>query len=181
MKGVVFTEFVEMVEQQFSLEVADDMIEKSHLPSGGAYTSAGTYEHKELVDMVVNLSDIVEIPVPDLIRSFGTHMFGRFSQGFPGFFAGVTGSFEFLGTIENYIHVEVRKLYPDAELPTFECSVLNDNEMKMIYKSSRHFSDLAEGLMIGCFKHFNENISIQKIDNSAEDKAEVTFMLSKEG
>lgn len=29
-------------------------------------------------------------------------------------------AFQFLKNIENYIHVEVRKLYPDAELPTFE-------------------------------------------------------------
>ena len=35
MKGVVFTEFVEMVEEKFSPEMAELIIESSNLPSQG--------------------------------------------------------------------------------------------------------------------------------------------------
>ena len=51
MKGVVFTEFVEFAEEEFGLGVADDMISRCTLPSGGAYTAIGTYDHRELVQM----------------------------------------------------------------------------------------------------------------------------------
>jgi GGDEF domain-containing protein len=39
MKGVVFTEFMEMVEDRFSLEIAERLIEESNLASLGIYTS----------------------------------------------------------------------------------------------------------------------------------------------
>ena len=47
MKGVVFTEFIEMVEDKFSADIADQIIEEADLPSGGVYTSVGTYDHAE--------------------------------------------------------------------------------------------------------------------------------------
>ena len=45
MKGVIFTEFLEMVESHFSPEMADRIITAARLPSGGAYTAVGTYDH----------------------------------------------------------------------------------------------------------------------------------------
>jgi len=44
MKGIIFTEFLEMVEDRFSPEIADRIIEAADLPSGGAYTAIGTYD-----------------------------------------------------------------------------------------------------------------------------------------
>ena len=42
MKGVIFTEFMELVEHQFGLEELDTLIEESAVPSGGVYTAVGT-------------------------------------------------------------------------------------------------------------------------------------------
>lgn len=42
MKGIVFREFITMVETQFSLETADAIIADSTLATGGAYTTVGT-------------------------------------------------------------------------------------------------------------------------------------------
>ena len=52
MKGMVFTEFLEMVESTFSADMVAAIIDDSAPPSGGAYTSVGTYDHQELVGMV---------------------------------------------------------------------------------------------------------------------------------
>jgi len=56
MKGMVFTEFLEMVEDQFGFTMADKIISEAELASGGVYTSVGTYHHQEMVALVVNLS-----------------------------------------------------------------------------------------------------------------------------
>ena len=45
MKGIVFTEFLEMVEDKFSADMVDDIIDDCDLASGGAYTAVGTYPH----------------------------------------------------------------------------------------------------------------------------------------
>src|SRR5262245_35992633 len=52
MKGVVFTEFLEMVGAKFGEDMVDDVILACELPSGGAYTSVGTYDHQELFALV---------------------------------------------------------------------------------------------------------------------------------
>ena len=66
MKGIVFTEFMDMVE---------DIIEKSLLPNDGAYTAVGTYNHEEIVRMIANLSQVVDIPVTTLLEVFGKYLF----------------------------------------------------------------------------------------------------------
>ena len=38
MKGIVFSEFMELVEEKFGLETVDHLIESTDLASGGAYT-----------------------------------------------------------------------------------------------------------------------------------------------
>lgn len=162
MKGIVFTEFMDMVENVFSLNVLEDIIEKSELPNGGAYTSVGTYNHEEIVRMTANLSQAVDTPVGTLLEVFGKHLFGRFSERYPELFEGVKQPFEFLKKIDNYIHVEVKKLYPDAELPRFYYEQKSAKELTLYYLSSRHFEDLAVGLIQGCLEYFKVKGEVRK-------------------
>ncbi|MFB1036427.1 MAG: heme NO-binding domain-containing protein [Sinobacterium sp.] len=162
MKGIVFTEFMDMVEDVFSVDILEGIIDKSELPNNGAYTAVGTYNHEEIVRMTANLSQAVNIPVATLLEIFGQHLFGRFSKRYPAFFEGVSEPFEFLKNVDNYIHVEVRKLYPDAELPRFYHEQKSESELSMYYLSSRHFEDLAVGLIIGCLKYFNVDGEVHK-------------------
>lgn len=161
MKGMVFTEFLEMVEAKFSADMVDDIIDDANPASGGAYTSVGTYSHEELVDMVVALSNRTQIPVPVLVRTFGEHVFGVFARSFQQFFEGVPDALTFLSGIEDIIHAQVIKLYPDAQLPKFDC-LREGNQLTMIYHSDRHLADLAEGLIMGCGQHFGDNLTIQR-------------------
>lgn len=179
MKGVVFTEFLEMVEDRFSADMADSIIDDARLPHGGAYTSVGTYPHGEMVAMVVALSQRSGIPVPDLIRVFGQHMFGRFVQAYPAFFVGVQDAFEFLAGIEDIIHAEVLKLYPDAELPRFIVEHHDAQKLVLLYQSPRHFEDLAEGMMHGCLAHFGEPIHIEREPTPTADHAQ-RFVLTRQ-
>src|SRR5689334_788126 len=113
MKGLIFTEFLEMVEAKFSPDMLDRIVETADLPSGGAYTAVGTYDHTEMVELVTCLSRETDISAHDLVRSFGTYLFERFYQTFPMYFEGVRSTFDFLRHVQDYIHVEVHKLYPD--------------------------------------------------------------------
>ena len=179
MKGVVFTEFLAMVEDQFSFEIADRIIEASDLATDGAYTSVGTYDHTELLQLITALSGETGVAIADLERVFGTYLFGRFNALYGQFFEGVQSTFNFLESVESYIHVEVRKLYSDAELPSFKCEVQDDTHMVLIYRSKRPFADLAEGLIAGCAEHFGESIDIRYQDLSDGGRTHVRFQLTK--
>ena len=91
-------------------------------------------------------------------------LFQRFSIGYPALFADSHTSFDFLSRIDDVIHVEVRKLYPDAELPSLPCERLSADRLVMHYSSPRGFGDLAEGLIAGCIKHFGEDIAVTRTD-----------------
>jgi len=166
MKGVVFTEFLEMVEEKFSADMVDDIIDDSDLPSEGIYTSVGTYSHKEIVQLVSSLSSYTNIAVPDLVRIFGAHLFGRFSVLYPVFFPAGTEVFDFLESVETYIRMEVKKLYPDAQLPTFVTTRENNDTLIMHYQSPHPFATLAEGLLKGCMDHFEVDAQITMTDKS---------------
>lgn len=179
MKGIVFTEFLEMVESRMGLPMVDQIIDAVDLTNDGAYTSVGTYDHHELIKLTVALSKATDIPVPDLVRLFGEHLFQRFGISHPRFFTGVNSTFDFLKNIENYIHVEVRKLYPDAELPAFSYENTNPQELVVIYRSPRQFGDLAEGLIRGCIAYFKEPIVLTRTDlPPVEGDQQVRFHLA---
>ena len=180
MKGVVFTEFLEMVEEKYSPDMVEDIIEDSELGSGGVYTSVGTYDHGEMIQLVTALSTRTGIAVPDLLRAFGEHLFGRFSRYYPAFFADARSALNFLEQVDNYIHVEVRKLYPDAELPTFSCHSPRSGCLQMEYQSRRPFASLAEGLIRGCVGHFARPVQIDIEDLSEGKGTAARFVLTEQ-
>jgi hypothetical protein len=180
MKGIVFTEFLELVEERYGLAVVDRMLQASDLPSGGVYTSVGTYHHNELVQLVRQLSAATGMALPDLLHTFGEYLFARFVVAYPRFFAGVSTAFQFLMHVENHIHVEVRKLYPEAELPRFECHSPAPDRLEMTYRSPRPFTDFAEGLIAGCIKHFGEHIDIAREDFPSAYGAAARFVLTRQ-
>jgi hypothetical protein len=180
-KGIVFVEFIGMVEKRFSAEVADRIISASHLSTDGAYTTVGTYDHHELIQLVSHLSNETGIAAPDLVRAFGEHLLTRFVQRFPTYFSGCNSSFDFLATIDDKIHVEVKKLYPDAELPSFMHAFPAPGQMVLTYRSSRPFADLAEGLIRGCIAHYGEHIALARENVTDSPGTHVRFHLTREG
>lgn len=164
MKGVIFTEFMEMVEDRFSVDVAEQIIENANLPSKGEYTSLGTYSHEEVLSLVTHLSQQSGTEEGELVMVFGEYLFGRFAEIHADFLVGVPTSFDFISKVEEFIHIEVQKLYPDAHPPRLSCKRLADNKMELHYRSHRPFAVLAEGLINGCAAHFNETLTIDRQD-----------------
>ena len=180
MKGIVFSEFLEFVEQCYSSDTVDDIINTADLPSEGAYTTVATYDHNELLQLIFALSDITQTPVSELVRTFGQHLFTRLSSIYPHFAEDAESSFDFLERIDKHIHVEVRKLYPDAELPKFDYEFPKPGQMVMIYSSTRPLADLAEGLISGCIEYFQDNVAIKREDLSQGETNITRFTLTRQ-
>lgn len=179
MKGMVFTEFLEMVETAYGISTVDKIIELSQLPSGGAYTAVGTYDHSEMVTLVGKLSQMTGVPVSGLLKIYGKHLFGRLYASYGHFFSGVNDCFDFLEKIEGYIHKEVLKLYPDAELPQFSHNRRSPDLLELVYRSPRQMGDFAEGLIEGCADHFKEKVTIEKQQILPGDGSEIRFLIRR--
>ena len=177
MKGIVFTEFLELVENEFGLEIVQRVIDECQLETDGVYTSIGTYSHKDMFKMVGKLSEIKGVPVPALLMVFGEYFFTTLKDKYP-VFVEKPDLFSFLNSIDQYIHPEVLKLYPDAELPRFDAEIKSDNEMLLNYMSSRKMSDLAIGLIKGASKYFKEGVEIFKVSEE-DDGVKVMLRIKK--
>ena len=86
---------------------------------------------------------------------------------------------DLLNTLENHIHAEVRRLYPDAELPKFETEQPSQNEMHMHYTSVRCLGDFAFGLLKGCIAHFGGGVELAMKDDSGK-RGDVVFVLTRD-
>ncbi|WP_343329584.1 heme NO-binding domain-containing protein [Polaribacter staleyi] len=178
MKGIVFTEFLDLVEEKFGLEMVDKIIYQSELASEGIYTSVGTYSFSEMLQLVTNLSDNTGISTDNLLLVYAEHFFGMIERSYPGLLATYKDPIEMLASIENHIHVEVQKIYPEAELPTFVVEEKTENSIIMVYKSSRAMHHFGLGLMNKTFEHFNTEASIV-LEKIKEDGTEVRFIVNK--
>ncbi|MFK7748369.1 MAG: heme NO-binding domain-containing protein [Kordia sp.] len=178
MKGIIFTEFLDLVEDKFGLEMVDTIITQSKLESEGAYTSIGTYRFSEMLQLLQNLSNNTEISIDDLLLTYAEHFFSVIESSYPGLLATYKDPIEMLASIENHIHVEVRKIYPDAELPIFVIEEKTENSLTMVYKSSRAMHHFGLGLMNKTFEHFNSSAEII-LEKLNEEGTEVKFIINK--
>jgi hypothetical protein len=177
MKGVVFTEFMDFVRQHHGEDMADDIIEACDLPSGGAYTAVGTYPHGEMLALCSALSARCGAPVAQLVRAFGDHLSSSFARHHPVFFERAGNLFDFLASIEEHIHVEVRKLYPDAELPTFAVAERTPTRIVLDYRSPRRLGHLSEGLIEGSARQFGVQVLVQVQPLDGADGQAVRFIV----
>ena len=178
MKGIVFTEFLEMVEQKFGLEIVDKIIENSKLNSKGIYTSIGTYDFGEMSSLISNLSTETDIDIPTLIHVYGLYFFDTLATVHPDIFNFYKTAFSLLAGIEKHIHVHVRKLYPDAELPYFIVHEESANKLVLEYQSERAMYQFALGLMERTLEHYDEPATIDK-ELLNNDGTKVLFTLTK--
>ncbi|MFV0303780.1 MAG: heme NO-binding domain-containing protein [Paracoccus sp. (in: a-proteobacteria)] len=182
MKGIVFSELIAMAEELLGEEAVDDVLTGSDLASGGAYTSVGNYPCGELMTLVAAFSARGAIPAADLQRRFGRWMQGRFHAGYPLFFADKPDALAMLEAIEGEVHAEVRKLYPDAELPRFDSRRLPGEEgLELVYHSPRPLGDFCHGLIEACIAHFGRPARIDRRDLPAPEGMSIRFTIRMAG
>ena len=161
MKGMLFTELIDFIERHSDIGTAESIIQTANLESSGAYTSVGNYPHHEVMQLVNAATSILNIPQQDLMRLFGQELFTRLYESHPDFFEeAINDAPAFLARVEDHIHSEVRKLYPDSKPPSV-CVSEGDGCLLVRYDSHRPFAIVALGLIEGCFEYFDHPVQIR--------------------
>lgn len=179
MKGVVFTTFFEMVEEDFGFDMVDYLIEHSSLQHDGIYVAGGNYPHQEIIQLVKTLHKATLIAIPDLLEAFGVFLFHKLNAIRPDFSEDKKTALDYIASVHDIIHVEVRKLYPNAELPTFNVISLVEKELVIDYSSPRKMETIAIGLMKGCAKLYNTTLHFSQKDISTLEKHTIRFTVQE--
>lgn len=167
----MFVEFGTFVEQNYGLDVADRVLAKceSQLSTGGAYTSVGNYPHTEMLTLAVALCEDTGTDLGAMLHDFAGHVLGAFLRMHPEFFK-TASLVTFLESLENKIHKEVRKIYPDANPPNVSVERTDNGGVEVFYKSHRPLAPLAHALLDHSIAHFQEKMNIEVISQSADNR-----------
>ena len=175
MKGIILSEFVEFIEQDLGEDVAQSIIDNSGVKSEGAYSRIGLYDYQELIQLLTQAVAETNSEANSLLERFSDHLFMVFKRDYSLFFDGVENAAEMLKQIDNHIHVEVQKLYPDAELPSFSYTQ-NGAILTLSYQSPRPLALVAHSLVGACIKFFGNNETLIE-SNIADDQKSALFKI----
>lgn len=159
MKGLVFTTFYAHCAGKYGQDLLDDIIDDADLPNKGAYTSVGTYPFTDIVALMTALVQRTGTPLPAILREFGEFLFSQWVGYVPAYFEG-KDLFDIMESIDDFHENEVRKLYPDAELPSFTVAGRDPRQLILQYRSCKPLADLAVGVIRGAADHVGETVEV---------------------
>ena len=162
MQAILFQSFLDLVEAQYGPDVLEGIISDAGVSSGGIYVASGEYSHRELIDLIVALSERTNVSVSNLTKSFGMYHFAEFIAAYSHLLKHIHSLFELLERLDSFIHTEAKKLYPGARPPKFDVKRTSDKTIELLYQSPRCMGDVAEGLILGCAAYFGEKVTVKR-------------------
>lgn len=164
MKGDIFAIFEKFVEKNFGQTVYEDALEAASpdFETKGPFVTPEVYPDSDFMLLLRRTLEIVKVPLHQAMILFGRFAFSRLASTVPHLMKNYTNSIQLLRDLDGIIHVEVRKLRRGTNPPRFTFLLLPDGRVELVYESERHLYDLAEGLILGCADHFQENVSIER-------------------
>jgi hypothetical protein len=110
MKGIVFVNFNEFINELWGDEFWDNLLNGAELSSGGVCTTFGTYDDQNFFTLICLGVDKKNIYVKDAQFISGKRVFREFySFALAGVY-NFTGAFESAYTVQSFIHLEADKM-----------------------------------------------------------------------
>jgi hypothetical protein len=166
MKGIIFNLLETAVSDEHGEDAWDDLLDEAQVD--GSYAALGNYPDGELLRLLALMPGAFGGDSDGQLRWFGRKSMPMLAARYAVFFEQPTDTRSFLLTLNNIIHAEVRKLYPDADVPTFDFDPIPGVEASSAdalvigYRSKRALCMLAEGFIHGAADHFGETVAIEQ-------------------
>lgn len=175
MKGILLSAFVDFLEERYDVDTTQDIIDKCDLASEGSYTTVGQYDYQELLSLLSQASATAGDPANEILDQFCDFLFVIFRKHYGTFFEGADTAISMLLKLDDHIHVEVKKLYPDASLPKFSHEQ-KDGLVHLHYTSPRPLAAIADALLRACIRCFDTGETLLRKE-IADDEQSATFVI----
>ena len=154
MKGIIFNIAENYIIEKHGYETLKEIVTACSLETKEPFVGPNTYPDADLLEIVGKAVDILKTDLASFLKSLGHYSFRQLSDRHPNFVEGYTHPKDFLLTVEGVIHMEVRKLYEESKLPTFQYQDLGENELIITYFSERKLYPFVDGLIDGVVDYF---------------------------
>jgi len=177
MKGIVFIELLQTLERHHGTKTLQSVIEKANLPNNGVYNSEEFYSFDELGKIISAISKETKTDTPLILRDLGKHLFQKLAVLYPEIPTKKANALEFIASVETYIHPEIRKIYPNAQLPKFVIEKQDVQSLTMLYISDKKFEAFVWGLMLGCAEYYKQALDIEYTPVEKQQNYSVRFKI----
>lgn len=160
MKGVIFNLLEKVVTDAHGPDMWDDLIEDAGVD--GVYSSLGNYPDGDIEALVGAAAAKTGLSRAEVLHWFGQQAMPILRELYPSLFEGHASSQEFVLSVNEIIHPEVRKLYPDAACPFFHMRRQDGDTVSMRYESGRDMIDLAHGFLDGAASVYGDAIDVDR-------------------
>lgn len=175
MKGLIFNLLEDAVSDEYGADTWDEFLLSAGVE--GSYTSLGSYPDEQFNLLLRSTAVHLGKSSEDVLRWFGISAIPRLADRYPVFFEPHANTRSFLLTLNDIIHAEVRKLYPDAMVPSFRFDTSVPDCLLMTYSSKRQLCSLAEGFVLGAAGYYQESIDFEHTKCARRGDAECSFRI----
>ncbi len=159
MKGIIFNIAEQFIIETYGEDALDEIMASCNLITKEPFVGPGTYPDEDMVEMVTKGAAKAGITPAELLSKLGRYSFGKLAERHPVFLEHHKDAKTFLKTVDQVIHMEVRKLYNGTALPSFTYEDPSENELIIVYFSERKLYAFMEGLIEGVAAHFKQAIT----------------------
>ena len=174
MKGIIFTNFTDFISDSFGLVAWQNILDDTALDEDGCYVGTMTYPDNEFMALFVSACTHCQRDPVEMQLEFGRWLFPILLAKSPAEVKLIDNLKEFLFSIDTVIHVEVKKLDPEAQTPSLHCTQIDANTICLDYLSSRGMGYLAQGLIEGAATHFKETTQVEVTPSDSPEKFKIT-------
>lgn len=178
MQGIIFNALEEFVIETAGMALWNDVIEASRVSSAGVYTAGMAYDDEEIIALASTLCHKLGIPLSQGLNMFGEYLFTFLLTRGPIEIQEYNRSQTLLMDLERVIHSDVRRIHPHSYTPFFEYKEIDDSNGVLIYRSKRQLCFIAEGVIQGLAKHFNQSVQLTHTQCMHDHHAECIWNVS---
>lgn len=148
MKGLLFTELMEMVEDDFGYNTANAIVLRSNLLSKGVYTTARSYHRREMSVLFEQLQQHTRLPFEQLASAFGRRLCQRMLASYPQHKA--------------YMQRIFLLISKRSTTPVFDFLKADADSLTILYNPQAKTACLTEGMVKGYLEHLLEQSRIEE-------------------
>lgn len=161
MKGLLFTELLEMVEEDFGYSTANAIVLHSSLLSKGIYTSARKYHRNEMSVLFEQLQRQTKQPFEVLTKAFGRHLCKRILITYPQHTPYMNRVFAFI----------IKK----ASASVFEYLQGDAKTLTVLYNPMQKTTCITDGIIQGYLEHLQQ---LNRLEETVLQNGKHKFVLS---
>jgi len=175
MKMQIINCLSELVKADFGDEKWEEILKRSELSDREKYRQfirGMDIDDQKANEVIMNATEVLGMTLTQTADAFGEHWVCKYA---PRFYKNIYERFrnarDFIEGLDR-VHLEVTQHIAKANPPRFDIEVIDENRIKVHYKSKRDMIVFYTGLVKGLGKYFNTPIEVKEL---SKEYVEINF------